>query len=152
MSRINCQCGAWILSGSIIAGAVTVKCKRHKLVQVVAHADAPRIRVMPKLLPKQIEGRALVALIEDRWAVMRAAKVRKSVELAVGIRFDVFQRDGFRCRYCGRSPKEGVFLEADHVIPRSAGGSDDMSNLVTACWDCNRGKSAKGVDGERMTA
>jgi 5-methylcytosine-specific restriction endonuclease McrA len=38
-----------------------------------------------------------------------------------------------------------VKLEVDHVIARSAGGPDTMENLVTACWDCNRGKSAKEV-------
>lgn len=56
-------------------------------------------------------------------------------------RFEVFKRDGFKCAYCGRSPPE-VLLHVDHVIPKAKGGSDDPTNLVTACQDCNLGKAA----------
>lgn len=55
------------------------------------------------------------------------------------IRFEVFKRDGFACVYCGKTPPT-VVLEVDHVEPRSKGGTDDIQNLVTACFDCNRGK------------
>lgn len=55
-------------------------------------------------------------------------------------RFAVFERDGFRCCYCGKSPP-AVKLELDHRHPRSKGGTDDYENLVTSCEDCNRGKS-----------
>lgn len=57
-------------------------------------------------------------------------------------RFQILMRDKFRCVYCGRSPREdGVKLEVDHVHPKSKGGTDDMENLVTACWECNQGKT-----------
>jgi hypothetical protein len=36
-----------------------------------------------------------------------------------------------------------VLLEADHIVPQAAGGSDDMANLITSCQTCNRGKSAR---------
>jgi hypothetical protein len=57
------------------------------------------------------------------------------------LRFDVFKRDGFQCQYCGRNPPE-VILEPDHIHPVAKGGSNDIDNLVTACFDCNRGKAA----------
>jgi len=56
------------------------------------------------------------------------------------MRFDVFKRDGFACQYCGRTPPS-VKLEVDHIVPVSKGGSDDPLNLVTSCFDCNRGKT-----------
>lgn len=56
-------------------------------------------------------------------------------------RFEIFKRDRFRCVYCGRSPPE-VLLHMDHVEPVANGGDSDPSNLVTACSDCNLGKSA----------
>jgi hypothetical protein len=55
------------------------------------------------------------------------------------IRFEVFKRDGFRCQYCGKTPPE-VTLEVDHIQPRSKNGTDDINNLLTSCFDCNRGK------------
>jgi hypothetical protein len=58
-----------------------------------------------------------------------------------GKRFEIFQRDGFTCRYCGRRPPD-VILEADHVVPVTSGGTDEDANLVTSCFDCNRGKRA----------
>lgn len=64
------------------------------------------------------------------------------VSLSVRTRFEVFKRDRFTCSYCGRTPPE-VLLEADHIIPKAAGGSDDLANLTTACATCNRGKAAR---------
>jgi 5-methylcytosine-specific restriction endonuclease McrA len=57
------------------------------------------------------------------------------------LRFAVLERDDFTCQYCGRRPPE-VRLEVDHLEPRARGGKDGLWNLVTACWDCNRGKGA----------
>jgi 5-methylcytosine-specific restriction endonuclease McrA len=49
----------------------------------------------------------------------------------------VLQRDKYRCVLCGAS---GVSLEVDHKIPVARGGSDDLDNLQTLCFPCNRGK------------
>ena len=56
-------------------------------------------------------------------------------------RFEVFKRDLFQCQYCGRAPPQ-VLLECDHIEPVARGGSGDRDNLITSCFDCNRGKSA----------
>jgi hypothetical protein len=57
-------------------------------------------------------------------------------------RFEVFKRDSFACQYCGQSAPE-VILEVDHIIPVSKGGDNDVTNLITSCFACNRGKSNK---------
>ena len=36
--------------------------------------------------------------------------------------------------------EHGVKLEVDHIVPVSAGGTDEMSNLRVLCCECNRGK------------
>ncbi len=61
--------------------------------------------------------------------------------LSKRLRFEVFKRDGFKCVYCGATPADGIVLECDHVVPVSDGGADEIENLVTSCFDCNRGKS-----------
>lgn len=57
------------------------------------------------------------------------------------LRFEVFKRDGFLCRYCGKQPPE-VVLEIDHIEPVVDGGVTEELNLVTACAACNGGKAA----------
>jgi hypothetical protein len=69
-----------------------------------------------------------------------AKTVRKAIPKS--IRFEVFKRDSFTCQYCGRSAPD-VILEVDHINPVANGGTNDIVNLVTACFDCNRGKSKK---------
>ncbi len=61
------------------------------------------------------------------------------------VRFDIFKRDNFTCRYCART-SPAIVLEVDHVVPVCEGGSDDPINLVAACWECNRGKSGVSLD------
>lgn len=51
----------------------------------------------------------------------------------------VRQRYSERCGYCGVHEIEaGAELEVDHFRPRSAGGVDDIDNLVYCCPTCNR--------------
>lgn len=53
----------------------------------------------------------------------------------------VFERDDFSCVYCGRSSiEDGVKLHADHIVPKAAGGTDSLRNLITACSGCNCAK------------
>ena len=50
------------------------------------------------------------------------------------IRRAAFERDGFRCRACGRPGR----LEAHHVKPLQKGGDPfDLDNISTRCRDCH---------------
>lgn len=59
--------------------------------------------------------------------------------LSKKLRFEVFKRDAFTCQYCGKKAPD-VVLEVDHIKPVSKGGKNELLNLVTACFECNRGK------------
>jgi hypothetical protein len=58
-------------------------------------------------------------------------------------RYEVLRRDNFTCRYCRSTEGE---LTVDHVTPVALGGTDDPSNLVAACKDCNAGKASTSPD------
>jgi hypothetical protein len=58
------------------------------------------------------------------------------------LRFDVLERDGFRCRYCGAEPDDGA-LHVDHIIPVAEGGATTIDNLITSCEPCNSGKGRR---------
>jgi 5-methylcytosine-specific restriction endonuclease McrA len=42
-----------------------------------------------------------------------------------------------KCAYCGRTD---IPLEVEHIIPKSRGGSDRVSNLTISCHECNQKK------------
>jgi hypothetical protein len=69
-------------------------------------------------------------------------KVEKSRKpISKKLRFEIFKRDNFTCQYFG-SKTPNVILEVDHVLPISKGGNNSIDNLITSCFDCNRGKGA----------
>lgn len=67
------------------------------------------------------------------------------------IRFEVFKRDSFKCQYCGRSSPE-IVLVIDHINPVSSGGKDDITNLITSCFDCNSGKGKRSLSDETVVS
>lgn len=56
----------------------------------------------------------------------------------------LFARDAYKCQYCGRPSAELKLRESltrDHLIPLSRGGSNEWTNVVTACSSCNTRKA-----------
>lgn len=65
------------------------------------------------------------------------------------LRHKVADRDGWECRYCGRltqcatcEPDAPVVATTDHIIPKSAGGTNALVNLCIACRPCNEAKDS----------
>ena len=55
---------------------------------------------------------------------------------------DVAERAGERCEYCHAPERVFNFaFEVEHILPRSAGGTDALDNLALACESCNSYKS-----------
>ncbi|WP_269524411.1 HNH endonuclease [Coraliomargarita parva] len=55
-------------------------------------------------------------------------------------RQNLFERDNYRCQYCGNNFEEHQ-LNMDHVIPRDQGGRTSWENIVTSCIKCNSRKA-----------
>ena len=45
-----------------------------------------------------------------------------------------------KCAYCG---KMNIPLEIEHIVPKSRGGTDRVSNLTISCHECNQKKGNK---------
>jgi len=72
-------------------------------------------------------------------------------EVAAAVR----ARAGDRCQYClMRQSLQGATFHLEHVIPRSKGGSLEVSNLALACPSCNLQKADRimAIDPETGTS
>jgi 5-methylcytosine-specific restriction endonuclease McrA len=87
----------------------------------------------------------------ERLSLPRPAVIRLNRFVHVPRRFRrqvtntfLFARDRYCCQYCGR-PQGGLkhreSLTRDHVVPLSRGGTNDWTNVVTACSACNTRKA-----------
>ncbi|WP_075879595.1 RNA-guided endonuclease IscB [Vreelandella massiliensis] len=59
--------------------------------------------------------------------------------LGYEVREHLLEKWGRECAYCGTGDTP---LEIEHVVPRSRGGSNRVSNLTLSCHDCNQAKDA----------
>lgn len=63
------------------------------------------------------------------------------INIPLSVRKYIYERDKFQCQSCGKKGNE-TQLNIDHIIPLAKGGSNDLSNLQTLCYQCNQRKKA----------
>jgi predicted restriction endonuclease len=51
-------------------------------------------------------------------------------------RQSIKEKWNYKCAYCGSEEN----LTLDHIMPRSKGGSDRITNVICACRECNNSK------------
>lgn len=59
------------------------------------------------------------------------------------VREYLLEKWGRKCAYCD---KTDVPLEVEHIVPKSRGGSDRVSNLTISCHECNQKKGNKTAE------
>lgn len=80
-----------------------------------------------------------------------------SRQISAKLRAEVLDRNGFTCQMCGITPGELdpfthrlVRLHIGHILDKSLGGKEELSNLRTLCSTCNQG--AKNVTTEKPSS
>lgn len=63
--------------------------------------------------------------------------IKDEKEITKTLITDVLFRDRHRCRICGKSEVDGVFLDVDYIIPPENNGVTNIYNLKTICNRCN---------------
>lgn len=58
----------------------------------------------------------------------------------------IYRRDGNACGYCGATKN----LTIDHIVPKSQGGKNEWTNLVTCCYSCNMKKANRTPEEAKM--
>lgn len=92
-------------------------------------------RTLPIILHKRPKIREVVDVDPTTNAFLESPAWRK-------LRYKILIRDNHTCLCCGRTPKDGIILNVDHIKPRKKfpGLALALSNLQTLCEDCNAGK------------
>jgi len=74
----------------------------------------------------------------DEWL-----KDNKRRNIKKSVRYEVLSRANFRCEACGDSPKVNneCVLHVDHIVPRTMGGLENITNYQCLCERCNISKS-----------
>lgn len=98
------------------------------------------------------------AASDIRAGIVRRSRVRHRPSIPAATRSAVYERDEWRCVYCGHefapaapgmAPEDqaaAVWLELDHKEPYSMGGADTVDNLRAACSTCNRRRGVTDAD------
>lgn len=97
--------------------------------------EVPTIPLARELIAARLVRRT------PRWWLPAALRPRRRhrAKIPTHVRAAVYARDGWRCLHCGRTDD----LTLDHIVPWSAGGSDEPDNLQTLCRSCNSRKGAR---------
>ena len=77
-------------------------------------------------------GQRLAERLSGRWSADERTRLRAA--------------QGGKCRYCGVR-LDSAYMEVDHKVPLSRGGSNDRRNLQLLCGPCNRRKG-RATDAE----
>lgn len=87
------------------------------------------------------EDRGVVAIsAHAEAAALASLAAEQKIRVMPSLRWQVFQRDQWRCVGCGRNSHDNAILHVDHIVPRSRGGADSLKNYQTLCDVCNLGK------------
>ena len=83
----------------------------------------------------------------DRPLIIRLLKyIKYQTRTLRANRNRIYKRDNHQCVYCGSNKS----LTLDHVIPKSRGGKNEWTNLVTSCFKCNLKKSNRTPEEAKM--
>jgi 5-methylcytosine-specific restriction endonuclease McrA len=155
------------------AGLLLMAGDRARAAAILREADMPsllrhfeRAQKSTSMLPRSTES------LPAQWREPKRKPTASVVR-------DLFERDGWKCRFCEIrvietsvrdklrrelpdaarwGPKNtdqhtGLFIHMaspDHVLPWSHGGSNNLDNLVTACWTCQFARGERSLEDARI--
>ena len=88
-----------------------------------------------KNLLRQTDIQEVEVLADDEGKFKKAVLRKSTRQIDQKVSWNVFRRDEYTCRYCGR---DDVPLTVDHLVLWEEGGPSIEDNLVSSCKRCNK--------------
>ncbi len=104
----------------------SIRTNVEEVIRVVKHLPLP----ISALVIEDVQ--VDIARLND--PALKGSQYQDPTRLDENLRVACLMRDGYRCQQCR---KQHVRLEAHHIIERSHGGKDTLTNLVTLCEQCH---------------
>ena len=96
------------------------------------------------LFPTDEQWQEFLKQTDDPVTPVGKAFVRKATRQVIeSVRWKVYERDNYSCRYCGA---HGIPMTVDHYVAQKYGGEWTFENLLTACRTCQKKKGHKTVE------
>jgi len=132
-------------------GIIELYNKGFSSIEILQKLNLPvSVRSIQRFLKKQgvpIRTRSdafMLAIKKGRMDYENLRKDKRAGESRKGIgdklRYQIMERDNFRCVFCGQGAKDGVALQIDHIIRPENGGDNSEKNLRLLCMSCNKGR------------
>lgn len=100
-------------------------------------------KVLETIFPTDEEWQTFLKQTDDPVTPIGKAFVRKATRQVIeSVRWRVYKRDNYTCRYCGR---DDVPMTVDHYIAQKYGGEWTFENLLTSCRNCQKLKGHKTI-------
>ncbi len=105
----------------------SIKTNVEEVIRVVEHIPLP----MSAIVVEDVQ----VDIARLNTPSLKGSQYQERTRLDENLRMACLLRDGYTCQQCG---KQGVRLEAHHLVFREHGGKDTLTNLLALCESCHK--------------
>jgi len=105
----------------------SIKTNVEEVIRVVKHLPVP----ISSIIIEDVQ----VDIARLNTPSLKGSQYQDPTRLDENLRIACLMRDGYTCQHCG---KQGVRLEAHHIVYREHGGKDTLTNLLTLCAACHQ--------------
>jgi hypothetical protein len=127
-----------------LSGVMLTDVKKDQIFLVPFPDQDSRCRILSTLVLSEDDWKAVLrqtdimereVLAKDGSGLKKAILRKTTRQIEGRISWNVYRRDKYKCRYCGR---DDVPLTVDHLVLWEEGGPSIEENLVSACKKCNK--------------
>ena len=127
--------------------------RKHGIIEAAGQLvslTVPNLTLQQKAHIRMLCEQRLQSFVQKRGLSLWDYRLFDTDPISDSLRYQVLKASGGRCALCGATKNERP-LDVDHIIPRSRGGKNELTNLQVLCSKCNRSKGNQDDTDFRQT-